>query len=54
MFDAYLDIETTGLSYQYADITVIGIPMVFVSLHFMNNAAMAFGGMTRVMLGKLQ
>ena len=25
MFDAYLDIETTGLSYQYADITVIGI-----------------------------
>ena len=25
MFDAYLDIETTGLSCQYADITVIGI-----------------------------
>jgi len=26
--DAYLDIETTGLSYQYADITVIGIYLV--------------------------
>ena len=25
LFDAYLDIETTGLSCQYADITVIGI-----------------------------
>ena len=25
MCDAYLDIETTGLSYLYADITVIGI-----------------------------
>lgn len=28
MFDAYLDIETTGLSYQYADITVIGLNLV--------------------------
>jgi uncharacterized protein YprB with RNaseH-like and TPR domain len=28
MFDAYLDIETTGLSCQYADITVIGIYIV--------------------------
>jgi hypothetical protein len=28
MFDAYLDIETTGLSCQYADITVIGIHLV--------------------------
>jgi len=28
MFDAYLDIETTGLSCQYAGITVIGIYMV--------------------------
>ena len=28
MFDAYLDIETTGLSCQYADITVIGIYLV--------------------------
>lgn len=27
-FDAYLDIETTGLSYQYADITVVGIYLV--------------------------
>ena len=27
-FDAYLDIETTGLSCQYADITVIGIYVV--------------------------
>jgi len=27
-FDAYLDIETTGLSCQYADITVIGIYLV--------------------------
>ncbi len=35
-------------------LTAIGIPMVFVSLHFMNAAAMAFGGMTRIMLGKLQ
>jgi uncharacterized protein YprB with RNaseH-like and TPR domain len=26
--DAYLDIETTGLSWQYADITVIGIYLV--------------------------
>lgn len=26
--DAYLDIETTGLSFQYADITVIGIYLV--------------------------
>jgi uncharacterized protein YprB with RNaseH-like and TPR domain len=26
--DAYLDIETTGLSCQYADITVIGIYLV--------------------------
>lgn len=28
MFDAYLDIETTGLSCLYADITVIGIYLV--------------------------
>jgi len=28
MFEAYLDIETTGLSCQYADITVIGIYLV--------------------------
>jgi uncharacterized protein YprB with RNaseH-like and TPR domain len=28
LFDAYLDIETTGLSHQYADITVIGIYLV--------------------------
>ncbi len=28
LYDAYLDIETTGLSCQYADITVIGIYMV--------------------------
>ena len=28
MFDAYLDIETTGLSSLYADITVIGIYLV--------------------------
>lgn len=27
-FDAYLDIETTGLSCQHADITVIGIYLV--------------------------
>ena len=27
-FDAYLDIETTGLSCQYADITVVGIYLV--------------------------
>jgi hypothetical protein len=28
VFDAYLDIETTGLSCQYADITVIGIYLI--------------------------
>ncbi len=28
LFDAYLDIETTGLSWQYADITVVGIYLV--------------------------
>jgi len=28
LFDAYLDIETTGLSCQYAEITVIGIYLV--------------------------
>jgi len=28
MYDAYLDIETTGLSCQYADITIIGIYLV--------------------------
>jgi len=28
MFDAYLDIETTGLSCQYAEITVVGIYLV--------------------------
>lgn len=28
VFDAYLDIETTGLSCQYAEITVVGIYLV--------------------------
>jgi uncharacterized protein YprB with RNaseH-like and TPR domain len=28
MFDAYLDIETTGLSHLYADITVIGMYLI--------------------------
>ena len=28
MFDAYLDIETTGLSFEYAGITVIGMYLV--------------------------
>lgn len=28
MLDAYLDIETTGLSCQYAEITVIGVYLV--------------------------
>ena len=28
MFEAYLDIETTGLSCQYAEITVVGIYLV--------------------------
>ncbi len=28
LIDAYLDIETTGLSYQYAEITVVGIYLV--------------------------
>lgn len=28
VFDAYLDIETTGLSWLYADITVIGVYLV--------------------------
>lgn len=26
-FDAYLDIETTGISYQYASLTVVGIAL---------------------------
>jgi hypothetical protein len=35
-------------------LTIIGIPMVFISLHLMNAMAVVFGRMTRVMLGKLQ
>ncbi|MEE9365813.1 MAG: sensor domain-containing protein, partial [Dehalococcoidales bacterium] len=35
-------------------LTIIGIPMVFISLHLMNAIAFVFGRMTRVMLGKLQ
>ncbi len=35
-------------------LTIIGIPMVFISLHLMNAIAVVFGRMTRVMLGKLQ
>ncbi len=35
-------------------LTIIGIPMVFISLHLMNAIASVFGQMTRVMLGKLQ
>ncbi|MFC1994996.1 sensor domain-containing protein [Chloroflexota bacterium] len=35
-------------------LTIIGIPMVFISLHLMNAIAVVFGLMTRVMLGKLQ
>ena len=35
-------------------LTIIGIPMVFISLHLMNAIAIVFGRMTRVMLGKLQ
>ena len=34
-------------------LTIIGIPMVFISLHLMNAIAVVFGRMTRVMLGKL-
>ena len=33
---------------------VIGIPMVFISLHLLNAIAVVFGRMTRVMLSKLQ
>ena len=35
-------------------LTIIGIPMVFISLHLLNATAVVFGRMTRVMLGKLQ
>ena len=35
-------------------LTIIGIPMVFISLHLLNAIAVVFGRMTRVMLGKLQ
>ena len=35
-------------------LTIIGIPMVFISLHLMNVIAVVFGRMTRMMLGKLQ
>ena len=34
-------------------LTVIGIPMVFVSLHLMNATALVSGRLARVMLGKL-
>ena len=35
-------------------LTIIGIPMVFISLHLMNAIAILFGRMTRLMLEKLQ
>ncbi len=35
-------------------LTLIGIPMVFISLHLMNGAAFVSGRLARVMLGKLQ
>ncbi len=35
-------------------LTIIGIPMVFISLHLLNAIAVVFGRMTRVMLEKLQ
>ncbi len=35
-------------------LTIIGIPMVFISLHLMNAMAVVFGRMTRAMLEKLQ
>ena len=35
-------------------LTIIGIPMVFISLHLLNAIAVVFGRMTRVMLGKPQ
>ncbi len=35
-------------------LTIIGIPMVFISLHLMNAIAVVFGRMTRAMLEKLQ
>ena len=34
-------------------LTIIGIPLVFISLHLMNVIAIVFGRMTRVMLEKL-
>ena len=34
-------------------LTLIGIPMVFISLHLMNGAAFVSGRLARVMLGKL-
>jgi hypothetical protein len=35
-------------------LTLIGIPMIFISLHLMNALAVASGQMTRAMLGKRQ
>jgi len=35
-------------------LTIIGIPMVFISLHLMNAIAAVFGRVTRAMLEKLQ
>ncbi len=35
-------------------LTIIGIPMVFISLHLLNAITVVFGRMTRVMLGKLR
>ena len=34
-------------------LTIIGIPLVFVSMHLMNLTARASGRLARVMLGKL-
>jgi len=35
-------------------LTLIGIPMLFISLHLLSATAVVFGRMTRVMLGKPQ
>ena len=35
-------------------LTLIGIPMVFISLHLMNGMAIVSGWIARVMLGKLR
>ena len=64
-----LGLLTAPIYYSFADInwsvwtvdtlweafilTLIGIPMVFISLHLMNGAALASGRLARVMLGKL-